>query len=146
MPSIDTSVASVVRQVSVEFSPGLIATGFAVSVAVGAALVAAGGGGGGGGAAFLWQPVTAIKATASASGATREARKRRLASEQKSGVFTVSPITLYLPRGSDLPCEKGHSSVVQLRPAFGKIAALQIPSHRLGGKGLLPAPVGHVVV
>src|SRR5271157_3150140 len=54
MPSMLTSLAKSVFQVSVEACPAEIALGFAVSMAVGAGSLAAGGGGGGGGC-FLAQ-------------------------------------------------------------------------------------------
>src|ERR1700733_9376009 len=53
MPSIETSVAFVVAQVSVVDCPFSIESGLAVSEAVGAA--GGGGGGGGGGATFFLQ-------------------------------------------------------------------------------------------
>src|ERR1700674_4050160 len=52
MPSMLTSVAFVVSQVSVVDCPFSMVLGFAVSEAVGAG---GGGGGGGGGGVFLWQ-------------------------------------------------------------------------------------------
>ena len=52
IPSMLTSVALVVCQVSVDDCPLSIVSGFAVNVAVGCA--GGGGGGGGGGGCFLW--------------------------------------------------------------------------------------------
>src|ERR1700761_4910535 len=73
MPSIETSVASVVFQASTAPPPpGVMVSGVTEMVAVGAGEVAAGGGGGGGGTAFLWQPATRVKAET----ANREARWR----------------------------------------------------------------------
>jgi len=60
MPSMLTSVALVVCQLSVVESPGLSVFGFAESEAVGA--FGAGGGGGGGGATFLWHAPRNINA------------------------------------------------------------------------------------
>jgi hypothetical protein len=60
MPSMLTSVAFVVCQVSVVDWPGLSVFGFADSEAVGA--LGAGGGGGGGGATFLWHAPRNINA------------------------------------------------------------------------------------
>src|ERR1700758_1724946 len=56
IPSIETSVASVVRHASTTLPPAFTTLGDAVMLAVGAGAVLAIGGGGGGGGAFLWDP------------------------------------------------------------------------------------------
>jgi hypothetical protein len=72
MPSIETSVASVVRQASTEPPPGFIELGVTVIEAVGAgALASGGGGGGGGGTGFLWQPAAKVKVATATSTAKR---------------------------------------------------------------------------
>src|SRR5581483_11573668 len=87
MPSIETSVASVVFQERITLSPGAMLSGVAVMVAVGAAPVsAAGGGGGGGGACFLPHPANA----AIARTATQEAARRRIFQVRTGSEFTVS--------------------------------------------------------
>src|ERR1700758_5377143 len=87
MPSIETSVASVVFQVRITLSPGLMLSGVALMVAVGAAPVSAGGGGGGGGGAcFLPHPASpAITSTA-----RQEAARRRIFQVRTGSEFTVS--------------------------------------------------------
>jgi hypothetical protein len=59
---MDTSVASVVFQVSVAVSPALMLSGEAVIEAVGAGACAVGGGGAGGAGFFLWHPATVSSA------------------------------------------------------------------------------------
>src|ERR1700693_3678388 len=87
MPSMETSVASLVFQERITLSPGLMLLGVALMLAVGAAPVsAAGGGGGGGGAAFLPQPAKAASTTTARQEA---ARRRRFHGRTGSG-FTVS--------------------------------------------------------
>jgi hypothetical protein len=68
-PSIETSVASVVRQASTALPPGLMLLGDTVIEAVGAGDVGDGGGGGGGGTAFLWQPATRVRVATAISDA-----------------------------------------------------------------------------
>ena len=64
MPSIETDVASVVRQVNCTWSPAEITVGVAVSCAVGAGAIAVGAvSAGGNGLLFFLQPDTAVKAT-----------------------------------------------------------------------------------
>jgi hypothetical protein len=69
IPSIETSLASVVCQVRATPSPELTEVGEAVIDAVGAGAVTAGGGGGGAGAVFLLQPAESIAKDKTASGA-----------------------------------------------------------------------------
>src|ERR1017187_6849181 len=70
MPSIDTVVASAVRQDSTTWSPAEITDGVAVICAAGAGAVAAGGGAVsmGSGACFFLQPATATSATSRTTG------------------------------------------------------------------------------
>jgi hypothetical protein len=107
MPSIETSVASVVFQVRITLSPGLILSGVAVMVAVGAAPVsAAGGGGGGGGACFLPHPAkAAITRTAK-----QEAARRRMFQ-----VRTGSEFTVYSPQSKTVmrPDQEGRGNLYQ---------------------------------
>src|ERR1700733_6843974 len=87
MPSIETSVASVIFQERMTLSPGLMLSGVAVMVAVGAVPVsAAGGGGGGGGACFLPHPANA----ATIRTARQEAERRRILQVRIGSGFTVS--------------------------------------------------------
>src|SRR5258708_32558233 len=86
MPSIDTSVASVVFQVRITLSPALILSGVAVMVAVGGVPVsAAGGGGGGGGACFLPHPANA----AIARTARQDPARRRMVQVRTGSEFTA---------------------------------------------------------
>jgi hypothetical protein len=87
MPSIETSVASLVFHERITLSPGFMLFGVALMVAVGAVPLsaAAGGGGGGGGAAFLPHPA---KAASTATARQEAARRRRFHGRTGSG-FTV---------------------------------------------------------
>jgi hypothetical protein len=68
MPSIETLVASVVRQLRTTWSPAEITAGVAVICAVGAAEATGGGASGAGnGLLFLPQPATAVNAMSSAA-------------------------------------------------------------------------------
>ena len=72
IPSIEISVASVVRQASTDPPPGFIELGVTVMEAVGAGAVASGGGGGGGGGTdFLWQPAAKVRVATATSDARR---------------------------------------------------------------------------
>jgi galactokinase/mevalonate kinase-like predicted kinase len=76
MPSIDTLVASVVRQVRTTWSPAEIDVGVAVSWAMGAA--AEGGavsGAGGGGGFFFLQPATASRTIIKTAGTRKRWRR-----------------------------------------------------------------------
>src|ERR1700758_629722 len=85
IPSIETSVASVVRHASTTLPPAFTTLGDAVMLAVGAGAVLAIGGGGGGGAGFLWDPAARGKILPSVG------RIRHLRCNSPPKIISMSP-------------------------------------------------------
>jgi len=150
MPSMDTSVASVVFQVRITLSPGLMLSGVAAMVAVGAAPVSAGGGGGGGGGAcFLPHPaIAAIARTARQDAARRRMFQVRTGSEFtglfssvkniKCGQIGRAAKARSLPSAIPFPAGSQTSAGNQLVPDYTH--ARSVPCD------LFPAPVRHCVI
>ena len=107
MPSIETDVASVVRQDNCTWSPAEITLGVAVSCAVGAAAVAGGGAAcaGGNGFCFL-QPENVTKATSNKAGTKIRFTFFNVVLPSRKFRFQFSAIRSYL--SSYAPCS--HSS------------------------------------
>src|SRR5579875_1226562 len=96
MPSIDTLVASFVRQFRTTDWPRSMASGSAVRVAVGAGPVAAGGKAlVGTGAVFLWQPARDKTARLSTQAAWLNTRSLGVFTREVRGEFIILPLSRF---------------------------------------------------